>query len=157
MELSLIKLANGTLAPADEASNEELAKVKTGVQMHGTFTRQRNAAFHRKFFALIGIGFDMWCEFTPSREYKGETIAPSKDEFRSNVTILAGYYTTTFDINGGLHLRAKSIRFAAMDQDEFQTLYSKVIDVLLTKVLTNRNITERALRDHVERVLAFDS
>ena len=53
-------------------------------------------------------------------------------------------------------MEAKSISFASMDELEFTTLYSKTIDTILSRVLTDGRITEQALRDHVDRVLAFD-
>ena len=156
MELSLIKLANGTLAPADEVSNDELAKVKTGAQLHGKFTRMRNAVMHRRYFALLNYAFDVWSEIAPRVEYKGEPVAPNFDVFRRNIAVLSGFYTPVFNLKGELRMEAKSISFASMDELEFTTLYSKTIDTILSRVLTDGRITEQALRDHVDRVLAFD-
>lgn len=156
MELVLTKTPSGALAPADEATVEELAKVKTGAVVHGRFTKMRNYKFLQKFMLLIRAGFDAWEETAPPRYYKGETITPNIEEFRSNVTILAGYHEATFDIYGNVHLRAKSIAFANMDEATFERLFSQVLNILLTKVLTNPAITEESLRKHVDRIMSFD-
>jgi hypothetical protein len=70
------------------------------------------------------------------------------------VLILAGFYEQTFTLKGELKLEAKSIKFAKMEQDEFEDLYSKTINVLLEHVFTNYK--GRAEVDHViEQILNF--
>lgn len=112
----------------------------------------RNPKFHRKFFALMQVGFDAW---DPGLEatHKGEPVAKHFERFRKDVTIMAGFYEPTFALDGTLELEAKSIAFANMDDAEFERVYSAVADVLLAKVL--RNYTREDLDAQVERVLRF--
>lgn len=100
-------------------------------------TIPRNPKFHRKFFALLQVGFDAWDGGRVRKTYKGRPVAKNFERFRKDVLILAGFYDQTFDLRGCMVLEAKSISFANMDDDAFEKVYSSVADVLLEKVLTN--------------------
>jgi hypothetical protein len=155
-ELLLTKLPNGTLAPADQETQEAVAKLKLGQAMHGKFSRVRNYKFLQKFMTLVRFGFDRWSDSVPQRTHRGQPVQANLDRFREEVTILAGHYDTVFSINGEMRLRAKSISFANMEEDEFEKVYSGVIDVLLQKVLSHTRMTEEELRAAVDRILAYD-
>lgn len=115
---------------------------------------QRNSKFHRKFFAMLQIGFDAWEPPRQRRTYKGHPVQKNFERFREDVTIAAGFYEQTFDLKGRLKLQAKSISFAHMDDAEFENVYSAVADVLLGGVLVR--YTGRAeLDDVVNRILDF--
>ena len=114
----------------------------------------RNPRFHRKFFALLEIGFDAWEPGRKHKSYKGREVSKNFESFREDITILSGYYDQTFDLQGRLKLRAKSISFASMDDPEFEQLYSAVIDVLLSNVLTAYRGRED-IDAVVDRVLRF--
>jgi hypothetical protein len=114
----------------------------------------RNPKFHRKFFALLQLGFDAWEPGRKHKTYKGKPIAKNFENFREEITILAGFYEQTFDIRGRMKLRAKSISFANMEDPEFEQLYSSVADVLLEHVLAK--YANRAEMDAVvDQVLGF--
>lgn len=114
----------------------------------------RNPKFHRKFFALLNLGFEAWEPDARFKAYKGDPILKNFDRFREDVTILAGFYEQTFTLDGSMTLRAKSISFANMDDAEFEKVYSAVADVLLQKVL--RNYADREELDKVvEQILGF--
>lgn len=138
-------LANGLLIPANDETREFISKKKLGTGISGEFKQIRNYRFLKKYMALMNIGFDA---FEPAiAEYNGHVIEKNFDRFRHDITILAGYYTFTTDINGDPKAIAKSISFGSMSEDEFSELYSKTIDVLLKKVLTNYT------NDDIERVI----
>jgi len=147
------KLPNGTLAPNDNEAQDYLRKLKTGQDVQVKVTRQRNYLFHRKWFALLQYAFDLW---QPVESQTRHGIVPEKsfDRFRKDVTILAGFYTATYRLNGGVRIEARSISFASMSADEFEDLYSKSINVILRLVL--KDVTEDELRRDVEdMVLSF--
>jgi hypothetical protein len=96
----------------------------------------RNPKFHRKFFALLQVGFDAWEPARQRKTYKGRPMEKNFDQFREDVTILSGHYVQTFDLKGRMVLRAKSISFGSMDDAEFEEVYSSVADVLLRDVLS---------------------
>ena len=60
-QLSLIKSSAGVLVPATPETTEFLqSKVKLGSILCADFRQVRNAAFHRKYFSLLNLGFDYW-------------------------------------------------------------------------------------------------
>ena len=157
MEAFFTKLPNASFIPASEDDAELLSKVKVGETVRLTLVRPRNIRFHRKFFALINLAFDYW---EPPKHGEGSAWAESMpiernlDRFRKDVTILAGYYDATYRLNGDVRLEAKSISFGSMSEDDFEALYSKVIDVIINRVCTQ--YTEYELRKQVEdMVLSF--
>lgn len=141
----------GVLIPADAMTAEYIEKLKTGDVIHSEFKKKRNAKFHRKYFALLNFAFEH--SEHGDYEYLGELVEPNFDEFRNNLAILSGYFKPVFDINGKVHLRAKSISFANMDELEFEKLYSKTIDVILKKIL--KNYTKEQLDDVVYQLMGF--
>jgi hypothetical protein len=150
-EIVLAKTAAGSLVPIDQAGADYLAKIKVGKAVTATVKRHNNPAFHRKFFALLNLGFDAW---EPGElEYKGVLVAKNFDQFRRDITILAGYFDSAISFKGDVRLTAKSLNFNAMDQDEREALYSSVINVLLARVLTQYSRDD--LDNVVEQLLAF--
>lgn len=151
--ISLTKLANNVLVPSDTASAEALEKLKVGVDFKAVLTQPRNYAFHKKAFALAQVGFDAW---EPSGEttYKCREITKSFERFRETITILAGYYTVEFSLNGEPRFRADSWSFANMDETTFSEMYSKLIDVILAKVLGSK-WTREDVDFQVEKILRF--
>lgn len=114
----------------------------------------RNPRFHRKFFALLNVGFEAWEPPRKRKTYKGMAVTKNFDQFREDVTILAGFYEQSFDLDGRMKLRAKSISFANMEEPEFEQLYSAVADVLLAKVL-HTYLGRAELDEVVERIVGF--
>ena len=118
------------------------------------FVIPRNPKFHRKLFALLDVGFEAWEPNRVRKSYKGRAMEKNREQFREDITIMAGFYEQTFDLKGRMVIRAKSISFAKMDDAEFELLYSAVIDVLLREVCTTyKNRAE--LDSVVERVIGF--
>lgn len=152
----MTKTLDGRLAPLNEQEADELKKIKVGHIVECKIIRKRNPEFHRRFFALLQVGFDVWSESAPRVEHHGQQVLPNFERFREEVTVLAGYYEPVFNLKGELRLQPRSISFAHMDQDDFEGLFSQVINVLLRNVLSAGRWTEESLREHVERVLAFD-
>lgn len=58
-EIALVRTAQG-LVPATDADREIVQKWKAGQVIHGSFTKMRNARFHRKFFAMLDLAWDYW-------------------------------------------------------------------------------------------------
>ena len=156
MNLTLVKNLAGHLAPASEEDRAEMAKLKLGGIVECQITRKRNPAFHRKMMALFTVAYEAWTETPLTIEYKGQRVMPNMTRFRKDLTVLAGYYEPVYNLRGELRLEATSISFAAMDEDEFERLFSATIQVVLTRILGAQGYTEDSLRKHVERVLAFD-
>lgn len=76
-----------------------------------------------------------------------------KDQFRKDVTIMAGYYDPVFTVHGDVKLEAKSLQWSKMTEDDFAKLYSATIDVILQKVLPD--LDESDLLEAIERTLSY--
>ncbi|KJZ03270.1 DUF1367 family protein [Pseudoalteromonas piscicida] len=153
-ELSLIKTPQG-LMPVTTIDGDYIQGLKVGEVVRGEFKRMRNPSFHRKYMALLNLGFDHF-ETQQPIEYNGFCIKPLKnfDEFRRWVAIQAGFYDVVGYPCGAVRMRAKSISFAQMNEDEFSDLYSKTIDVLLESVLNNfKDYSE--VEETVEKIVRF--
>lgn len=60
-QLQLIKHSSGILIPATPDTSDYLhSKIKLGAVLVADFKRVRNPAFHRRFFALLSLGFEYW-------------------------------------------------------------------------------------------------
>lgn len=133
-DLHLTKTPAG-LVPSDAMAAEWFGKVKMGGAVNATVRQPRNGKFHRKFFAMLNSAYanhdwpDIQSQFGPVRT--------SFEMFREYVTVKAGHYEADLTPYGHIRARAKSINFAKMGEDEFERLYSDVLDVILSEFLTN--------------------
>lgn len=155
-ELMLTRTAGGALVPHSEQDAERIRRYKVGAAIRCNTVEMRNGRFFRKWWALADFAFGLWSETMPQQEYKGQQVQPSKERFRKDLTILAGYYHPVWDIKGDMRVEADSLAWASMDEDTFEALYSATINAVLTKILHNTKLTDADLRAHVERVMAFD-
>lgn len=152
----LIKLPTGALVPFAEEDAEKLSKIKTGSPVRCEITQMRNPFFHKKFFSLVKFLFDIWADGVPRKIYKGEMVQPSMERFRKDLTILAGHYVAHYNIRGEVRLEAESISFAKMSQEDFEALYSSIINVALQKVINRPDLTEERVRALVDQLMAYD-
>ncbi|MCF6442044.1 DUF1367 family protein [Pseudoalteromonas luteoviolacea] len=131
-----MRTINGFM-PVDEQDKEVARTVKVGDVVRCNLVRPRNIYFHKKYMSLLKMAFD---HFTPKPiEHNGRTLIPLKnfDEFRKWVAVKAGYYEVIGYPDSSVRVRAKSIAFHKMEEDEFQGLYSRSIDALLQHVLSS--------------------
>jgi hypothetical protein len=156
MEVILHKLSNGLMSPANDEEAFKLKKLKIGAGVRCNVSQMRNYKFHKRWFVLANLAFDIWKETNPPIEHRGDVIQPNFEVFREDLTILTGYYTKEFNIKGELRLKAKSISFASMTQDEFEGLYSATINTILGRVLDRPDLDEEKMRAWVEQVMTFD-
>lgn len=154
-ELVMIRQPGGALAPATDEDAEALRKIKTGAAVRVEIRQIRNYKFLQKFFCLAKFAFDIWSETVPPMEYKGQPVKPDFDRFRRDLIILSGRFDATYNARGEVRLEAKSISFSSMSEDDFEKLYSEVINVILSKILSGSGMTEDQLRGHVDEVLRY--
>ena len=149
----LIRTKNRGFQPFDV---REFERVGPGEIITVEWRRSRNPDFHRKFFALVKFIYDQMPEFGAPVVYDGQQISPRKsfDAVRYWLTVKAGYYDVVGLPNGKVRIEPKSVSFAKMDQDEFERLYSAMIDAALEVLPMMRSGSQ--LRGAVENVLRFD-
>ncbi len=126
--------------------------IKNGEIVSAEIKRPRNYRFLKKYFALINYAYSIW---TPEeREYKGIPAEKNIDRFREDITIMAGHYEMVITVKNEIRYIAKSISFGSMDENKFEQLYSKTIDVLLKHVFSN--YTREDIDMVVENIIGFD-
>lgn len=150
-EIVLTKAPGGALIPVDPQAAEYIAKLKLGAGVTATVKLHRNPRFHRKFMALLNLAFDAWEPVQAT--YKGQVVGKNFDQFRRDITILAGHYEMAVNLKGETRLTAKSISFANMDEAEFSELYNSACNVILQRVLTT--YSREQLDEVMERLSGF--
>lgn len=147
------KIIGDCLMAADPQTIEFIRKVKLGNNVHGDFTRQRNAAFHRKLFALFNLAFEYWepgeidCKYgVPEKNF---------DQFRKDLTILAGHYHIAHRVDGSFRVIADSLSFGKMDQDTFDKLYNSILNVIMKRIPVLDKMTAEEINELADKVLTF--
>lgn len=80
--------------------------------------KNRNAGFHRKYFALL------------NKVFENQDIYSNIDDLRFEIILKTGHYKTHFTMKGNKIYIPNSISFDNMDEIEFEDLYNKTIDVV---------------------------
>lgn len=146
------------LKPADEEAREWLTKLKQGTPVMLEGRVPRNAAFHRKYFALINLAYDYWADSAKTIVYKGQRVLPDRERFRKDCIILAGFYRPVANIKGEVRIEPESLKWASMTEERFGELYDATINVLLRKVFNGKvcpKWAEAELRSVAEQILEF--
>ena len=118
MKVHLIKNYDGSFLPADQDTAEWAVKVKTGAVVYAEFKRERNYEFHKKYFGMINVAFQNQEKFT------------NEELFRKTMQVSAGYYDPVY-FKGEEFRIPQSISFGSMSQENFEKLYSSVLDIIL--------------------------
>jgi len=152
MKAILIKSPMGFI-PNSSETDDWYRSIKLGQVIHGEFRKMRNAGFHRKFFALLDLAFEYW----EPGEINSKYGVPEKnfERFRKDLIILAGYFHLVIRLDGTTRPEADSISFAKMDNDEFQKLYSNVLNVILKKIPMMAEIGEERINELTDKFLEF--
>ena len=151
MKIFLRKLPGSILIPDTEEEKEKLGHIKTNDVVYAEIKHPRNYKFHKKFFAMLKVGYDAW--EPAEQEYKGLPVQKNFDRFREDIFIAAGFGEVVLNIRGEARARAKSISFGSMGQEEFDKLYNAVADVLLQKIL--KTYTKDDLESVVNEIAGF--
>lgn len=139
MKIRVIKGGNLALHPSLPEDEDIVRKWPTGDILEVEIKRPRNARFHRKYWALIGMAYQNQEEFE------------NKEHFRMAVQIAAGHCETFLDLDGNVTHRPRSIAFESCDEDQFAVVYDEVLTVVIGRVMTGSTPDEigRALDDYL--------
>jgi len=139
MQIRLVK-EGPYLAPFDSESEAWIEGRTDGDYFHAEITAPRNLEFHKKFFALLNAAYPHWNPEPLSNKHG--VVEKSFEQFREDVTILAGFYEQRFRLDGTTRIVAKSIAFGKMDDVEFHNVYNQVVNVIIRKVLVGWTIEQ---------------
>lgn len=118
MKLYLQKTMGG-LKPMYDSDLDKYKKIPFDIPLEFDVKLARNAKFHNKYFAMLGMAFENQEEFK------------SFESFREAVQIGAGFIVRKQRLHGEEQIDSKSISFANMDQEEFDRLYVAVLDTII--------------------------
>jgi len=151
MNVNLTKISSGFI-PTDPSTRDWWEELKDGQVVHADFKKVRNYSFLKKYFALLNTAYNYW----EPGEVNSKYGVPEKnfDRFRADLTILAGFYENTVRLDGTVRIEPKSISFAKMDEEEFERLYNKTIDVLL-KYVYGKEMSRDDIDKLVNEILEF--
>ena len=139
MQCRLEKMGS-VLVPWDDATREWMETKRDGTYLVADVVAPRNYEFHKKFFALLNATFPLW---EPAPLPDGTEVTKDFDQYREDVTILAGHFRQVFSASGNAFvIRAKSISFAAMDEEQFKRFYDAALNAILMHVLVGWTIEE---------------
>ena len=156
-----LRKAHGILMPDSESDAEKLANIANGETIRADIKRPRNIKFHRRYFALLDVLFDIFGPVAIKPDGmsvdKWRAITPptkNRERFRKDVAIATGHYELVVNIKGEVRAEAKSISFAAMDDIEFAALYSSTINYGLLHIAKGK--TREEIDNWTAQILDFD-
>ena len=121
------------LVPVFNSDLDEIVKLKQNTDYKFEVVHPRNYEFHKKFFALINLGFEN------QDKYKDYT------EYRTIKNMQAGFFKMIITEKGKVFV-PESISFASMDEIEFEEVYKKVLDIICSETkLTSKEIAEELI------------
>ena len=132
-KFSFVQRNGSKLVPVDKFSEQEIRTIPEGEITRITWSRPRNIEFHRKFFSLLRAGFQLQSNFS------------NFDVFRFWLILKTERVDIAISPNGETVIKPKDISFSAMDEDEFEALYSDVLDVILREFAVKREDVERVM------------
>lgn len=135
MIIPMMKNAGGVFCPADEMYLPDLQSFKNGEIYEIELKRTRNPAFHRKVFAFFKFCFNHWA--ADKTEWKHFDERKQFDTFRKHLTVLAGFYESTYNIKGDLRIEAQSLSYGNMEQAEFESCYKALISAAIKHIFND--------------------
>lgn len=141
MEINVIRTQLNTFAPLGEDDFEDAKKFPVGEPYRCKIWKSRNYNFHRKFFALIKVLFDMQDHFN------------NKTALRYWLTMKAGFFNMVVAPNGKPMYFAESISFSKMDNVRFEKLYNSVIDAAIREICQGGS--KAKIEEQVNIVIGF--
>lgn len=131
MDIFLQNTLHG-LIPLYPSDYDEKRKLKIGETYKAVITRPRNYEFHKKFFALINLGFS------------NTSLEMPFDTYRKYLIQKAGFFKA-YNTPKGTYFEAESISFASMSKEIFEDLYSRVVDEVIKDIGTTTEEIEKQL------------
>ena len=95
-------------------------------------TFERNYMFHKKFFKMVQVG------------HNNTKLDMPFEAYRDYVTIKAGF-ANIYKTPKGIFVQAQSISFASMNQEKFEEVYQRVLDVVIRDIGINKEVIENQL------------
>ena len=110
-----VEARGGVLHPADPWSAEEIDVMKPGKTFRVDMVADRKRGTLRHWWAGLAYMVERWKGLGDPRA----DMYPSSRKLNEAVLVYLGYRETWYHLDGSMQFRPDSIRFEAMDEDEF--------------------------------------
>lgn len=139
-DVYVVRRGNAFIAgwPDDQ---EKLKRVHEGEMIKVSFSKPRNAKFHKKYFALLQVVVDN------DDRYEGV------EEVLHVMKLKLGHYDNIVNTDGRIIYKPKSISFAKMDDIAFNDFYQKTVNKILKDFL--KKWDEETLDKAVDIIIRF--
>ena len=135
MKIKFIKQSGGLLCPASDIESDKMARFKTGEMYEIDIKLVRNAKFHGKVFKFFTFCFQHWSAERTHWQYQDEAM--QFDNFRKDLTKLAGFVVVVWNIDNTFTIEAQSLAFGSMSQKEFESCYRALIQAAMSNVFNS--------------------
>lgn len=133
MIINLIKTANGKFWPADEESENKIAKLKAADIYSADIKVNQNYELHKKIF-----GFFAFCTNYYYGDMEANKCSYQLDFVRRKLTVVAGYHKQVFSRDGvSFQLVALSLKYESMPDEDRQDFYKRITQAALDNVFNN--------------------
>lgn len=135
----VMRCSGKALVPTDAFGEEAMAKIN-GKEVLVWTKRARNPRHHRKAMAMIHLIF------------KNQSKFGTVDQLLTYLKLRTGHFDS-YIVDGKPVVVARSIAFDALGQDEFESLYDRLLDVVVTEIVPGlkRSDIKRELLGFTER------
>lgn len=141
MPTVLLRKHLGAFRPGDAEAQALFDKLKDGQTVRAEIKRMRSPQQHRMYWGLCKLIFDNQSRYSTVRDVSDALLCAVghcyEDEIRLGDKVM-------------WRQRAKSISFGNMDQDQFNDLFNRVLDVVVEKLLP---MAKEGLRREVEAMI----
>jgi len=131
MKLLLRNTATG-LVPEYPSDFDEKKKLKVGEVYSVEIKKARNYEFLKKFMAMVKVG------------HNNTKLELPFDVYRKVMIMKAGYFKA-YNTGKGVYYEADSIAFENMDEETFQDVYNRVLDVIVKDIGATKEVIEKEL------------
>lgn len=121
MKINLLKTANGKFWPADEEAQEEIKQLKNGEFYSAEIKLNQNYKLLQKVWVFF--------KYCAQHYFGDQEVDKYKIEYtKDNLLIAAGYFRTLTDPRTGhVEIKAKSISYGKMKEEERRECYQKLV------------------------------
>lgn len=123
----IMRKSTGCLVPTDAVGMDILSPISDGALLTVRATYPRNPGHHRKFFALMNEVFHSQNQFA------------TLDSLLDSIKVALGYCDQFTGMRGETITVPKSVSFASMGQDAFQSFYDRAVALICETILPGTN------------------
>lgn len=123
------------LRPLHSNDEQQMGKLKQNVEYSFEVKGARNPAFHNKVLSLFRLGFE------------NQEQINNFDNYRKVMIMKAGFYDAVQTSKGTVYL-PQSIAFDKMDQQEYEDLFERVLDVISAELGTASELIVEQLNSY---------